>query len=658
MNQSNLQKYNDLLRSFKSARSPYESDWFLNLSFYQGDQWIRWNSASKSLERPISLRNRVTLVDNRILPSVDSRVARKTKQRPSFSATPFSADEADRNASEIAEQVLDDRWIENNLAFKFNEVAKMADILGAGFWKIFWDGTIGDNVEYFFRNGEPVLNNGSPVRVDEVPDEIRQSLEQDEAVSLQSIAKGDSRVEVVSPFGFYPHPLATSLDNCEAIIEENIHTKEYLVKRFGEDVISGLSPDANSPIGIVESRHLSGLNVSSGSSDKTGYTVYELWERPSSINSNKGSRAIWSKDKVLLEDSLEDSPFEGCPYVMFSSVRVPGRFWPTSITSQLRGPQTELNKLISQAQENLQRVGNPALLSSRHANIEYSGLPGEHLQYDAITPDSKPDYLRPPDMPSYLQAQLQKIEDSITEISGVHEVSKANIPAGVTAASAINLLQEADDTRLGPEIQLNELALSETGNKLLKLMARFVDDSRIIRIAGEEGDWDIVEYKGNILDKCVNVECQAGSTIPRSKAAKQAAMQEIFNMMLQYGYEFDERSLRKFFRDFEIGGLEGLISNVSNSELQVSREHMMLKQGIAVNINEFDDNDYHIEGHEDFQRSRKWAKLDPQVQGIFAAHVAAHKEIRRNAINAQVTARKNNPQMEVQTNGNEAQIQQ
>jgi hypothetical protein len=47
----------------------------------------------------------------------------------------------------------------------------------------------------------------------------------------------------------------------------------------------------------------------------------------------------------------------------------------------------------------------------------------------------------------------------MTEISGIHDVSKAMVPTGVTAASAINLLQEADDTRLGPEI-------AEHGRKL------------------------------------------------------------------------------------------------------------------------------------------------------------------------------------------------
>jgi hypothetical protein len=634
-----VQEYDELYKEFKSARQPYEADWFLNMAFYQGDQWIMWNRASQALDRPAGLENRVTLTDNRILPAVDSRVARKSKQRPTFTGTPATADEADRNAALIAEQVLDNRWIENNLAFKFHEVNKMADICGAGFWKIFWDGTIGDKVEYYMKGGEPVTNNGTPIRTDELPDSVREFVEADEEIERKQIAQGDTRVELVSPFAIYPHPLATSLEDAEAIIEEGVRSKEYLVERFGE-VAENLKPDTSTPIGVVESRQIFNVrNIGSSTSDKKGITVYELWERPCYSNEYKGRRAIWTKDTVLFEGDLTDTPYEECPYVMFSSITVPGRFWPTSLVSQLRGPQTELNKIISQVQENLQRVGNPSLMTSRHANIQYDGLIGERIYFDSTVNDAKPEYLRPPDLPSYLQYQVQKIEDSITEISGVHDVSKANVPAGVTAASAINLLQEADDSRLGPEIELNELSLSAAGKKLLMLMGRFADDGRIIRIAGEEGDWDIFEFQASLIRACENIEVQAGSTMPHSKAAKQAAMQENLNLLIQYGFELEPRSLRRFFKDFEVGGLEELVSNISNSELQVQREHAMMKQGQPLTPNNFDDNDFHIEAHEDFQRSRKYANLSPDIQELIQTHVDAHKQIRIDAINAQVQAR-------------------
>src|SRR5208282_6452560 len=96
----------------------------------------------------------------------------------------------------------------------------------------------------------------------------------------------------------------------------------------------------------------------------------------------------------ILDDG--PNPYKHLPYVMFRSIQVPGRFWPTSIAEQLRGPQTELNKIKSQIIENAQRMGNPAVLMSREANIQMSGVPGEEIEYDDLSPNSVPRYLVPP----------------------------------------------------------------------------------------------------------------------------------------------------------------------------------------------------------------------------------------------------------------------
>jgi hypothetical protein len=296
----------------------------------------------------------------------------------------------------------------------------------------------------------------------------------------------------------------------------------------------------------------------------------------------------------------------------------------------------ELNKLEGQIAENAARIGNPALMKSRQANVYYTGLPGEEILYDSTVTDAIPSYLQAPEMPSYVQAQFDRIENSITEISGMHEVSKANVPSGVTAASAINLLQEADDTRLGPEIQDMEMSLAQAGTKILRLRARYNTDERLIRIAGEDGNWDIFSFRGEVVEDNTNVEVQAGSAMPHSKAAKQAAMLEVLQLAFQYGLQLDPRDLRKFFKDYEVGGLERLFSGVGSDEMQVNREHRLMSQGIALPINEYDDDDFHIQAHEDYQKSSRYSRLNPQIQNIIAMHNLAHQERAKQKIDLQL----------------------
>lgn len=622
---SDLQDLKDTFRKAKAGRDRLEPEWFLCVAFYFGEQWLWWNKGR--LDRPNLEDWRVTLVDNRILPAVSSRVARKLKNRPNFTVTPNSMDEADLDASELAELVLDNDWLALNLSTKLLQAQMWQEICGAGFWKIYWDKNKGDSSDYLFNgDGQPQLNaDNRPIPASTVGDNIPNGM------TTQAIAQGDCVIDAMSPFELFPDPLATQLDECEYIIEEKVRSKEYVQTKFNYDA----REDAEAPVGIIESRLLGPTMV--GNTQARGVTVKEMWMRPSS-KERKGKWVAWVEDKILVEKTLDQAPFEGCPYVMFRGPEVPGRFWPTSITSQLRGPNTELNKVKSQISENASRIGNPALLRARTANIEYSGVPGEDVLYDDTTPNSTPTYLFAPEIPGYVREQIDRIEASITEISGIHEISKATVPSGVTAASAINLLQEADDTRLGPEIANMEGCIGEAGSKVLKLRAKYQSDQRFLRTAGEDGEWNIQEFKATIFKNNTNAEVQAGSQMPRSKAAKQAAMQEVFNLVMQYGVQVDQRDLRKFFKDYEVGGLEKLFTEIEGDELQVKRENNQLWNGTAVNINDFDDDDFHIAAHNEKRKMRQYLLLDDPTRQIIDTHVNAHMERRKQLVDTQLAA--------------------
>lgn len=598
-----------LFEKAKGARQHLEPDWFLNLAYFVGNQWTFWNGGR--VDRPRLADWRVMIVDNRILPAVTSRVARKTKTKPIFVCTPATADESDINAAKIGEKVLDNDWFKLHLQRKLFEALLWADVCSAGFWKIYWDKTQGERQDFVLGpDGAPMIgDDGRPLRADQLG-------ELPEGLSVKTVAAGDVCVDVLSPFELFPDPMAHGLDEAEWVIECKVRSVEYVRERYGKD----LPPDADAPIGVSESRLSPAAFYSDSTALYRGVKVYEYWHKPGSEHPH-GKRICWGGEQILAEYDAEENP-----YVMFGGTRVPGRFWPTSIVTQLRSPQTELNKLRSQIVENANRLGNPALLKSRQANVKYTGLPGEQIEFDDTVPNATPSYLSPPEMPVYFQHEVERIERSIQEISGMHEVSNAKVPAGVTAASAINLLQEADDTRLGPEVYGMEDALARAGTTILKLRARYNDDPRLIQIAGEDGDWDIFEFKGTMLADNQNVEVQAGSALPQSKAAKMATMQELLNLIFQYGVQVDPRDLRRFFKDYQIGGLERLFSGLSQDELQINDENRRMAQGEMLPLNSYDNDPIHIQGHQEYQKTSRYRRLPPESQAIFEMHVTQHQE--------------------------------
>lgn len=616
-----VQDLDALLEKSRRVRRRYEGRWYLQLAYYQGRQWIGWDGAR--LYDVMLEPWQVKLVDNRIQPIVRTEIAKMTKSRPAFVATPRTAEEEDVRAALVAERVLEFEWTELDLQRKQRQALLWSRICGAGFLKVCWDSQRGDMLEVFVgpegdvlkdSNGRPMSTNRQDVRqiIGGMPDEVRAG------IKTKRIHMGDVHVEVRTPFEIYPDPLAAEegIESAEWVIEEAVRSPGYVEERYGVE----LEPDAEAVAGIAESR-LPGIGTDTAGGNRDGVLVRELWMKPCGKHP-RGRHVVWAGGRVLRE---EHNPYPWLPYVMFRGVPVPGRFWPSSVTEQLISPQTELNKRRAQIAENAQRIGNPPLMKSRQANVEWTGLPGEEVVYDDTMPNSLPQFLQVPEMPGYVREDIQRIEASMREIAGQHEVSSGTVPAGVTAASAINLLQEADDTRLGPDIADMEAALAGLGRRVLDLVGMYYTDQRVVKIAGDDGSWEIFPFRGSMLTGHADINVQAGSAMPRSKAAKQAAMQELLNLVLQYGVPVKPRDLRKFFADYEVAGLERMFSELGTDERQVQRENRRLGVGEPVQINSYDDDQVHVDGHTEWFKTPEFESRPEHIKAAAIAHVEMHK---------------------------------
>lgn len=612
-NKMTVQELEKLLQQSKALHSRLEPIWFLNAAYYIGEQWLFWNNGrlDKAPIRPGQMR----LVDNRIIGIVESRLAKKTKQKPCFQVTPTTAQDQDLQASRTGEKMLDYLWRKLKMRNKLMDVLLWAETASAGFWKVYWDSAEGEKVTVVLDPEGNVANNettGAPLVPKDCPDGLP------EGHTEKTLATGDVKVEVVSPFEFFPDPLAKELEDAEWCIQVTVKSKEYVKQHFGVEV----EPDTEVSGGPAESRMFPSYQAG-GASGYRGVKLSEYWSKPNS-KFPCGLRVVWAKGKVLCE---EPNPYKCLPYFMFKGIPVPGRFWPTTPVEQLRGPQAELNKAKSQVSENANRFGNPALLAAKQANVQYSGKPGERIDFDDTVPNAIPSYLQAPALPQYVVTQQDRIESAMEAIAAQHEVSSAQVPAGVTAAAAINLLQEADDTRLGPSIYDMEEVIGEAGQRLLELVGKYWTTEKTILIGGEDSAWDVMVFRGAALRGNTHVEVQSGSMFPQSKASKQAAIQNVLGMALQYsGQPLNPRDLRKVLRDYQAGALEGLFGDMTADETQINRENGLLAQGEPLQINSFDNQQAHIEGHTEFQKGAAYNLMPADVKVNIERHVAEHRQ--------------------------------
>jgi hypothetical protein len=625
------QDLNNLYGQARRARARLEPNWYLNLAFYGNEQWLAWDG--RQLFRPPIPRSRVLLVDNRIQPIIRKEIARMSKMRPVFTVTPVSADQEDTNAAVLGEEIMRYLWRHLNMQRKRIRALLWSRICGAGFLKCYWDPTIGPQRDVVLRpDGQMLLNGqGGPVRAGSPEHMLADSMAPGE-LRQRTVAQGDIRVEVRSPFQMYVDPLCDNFDEAEWLIEESIKSPEFIEKRYGVAV----KPDTAANPGLIEAR-MGGTGLVPGGGTYQGVRVREYWCRPNKDHP-QGCRKVWvlsTIGKKLASQLLEvdEKPSDPMPYVMFSGIPMPGRLMPMAVVDALRGPQTELNKVESQLAENRNRVGNPKLLVSRQAVQDPDKFAEEHAKpggiywYDDVgSPNAKPDVLPAPAMPEYVTDQIPLIVQALQEISGQHEVSSAQVPPGVTAASAINLLMEADDTMLAPDVADHEEELSKLGCKLLELVSKFYTDARTIQIGGDNASWQIFDFRGSMLRDNLHVEVQAGSAFPQSKSAKQAAMQDLLTFFVQSGNPPHGRQLAQFLQDWEVGGADRLIEEYTVQEQAANRENVLMSQGVPQPLNPYDKDEEHIANHEDFENAARFKQLPQPIQQLHLAHTQAHRD--------------------------------
>lgn len=632
---SGVAELEDRLRAAKAPRRLFESDWILQIAFYLGHQWVKVDPAGLLYTVEVG-DERVMLTNNLVRPVVRTNIAKKTKTQPQWVGVPRDGSDEEVTRARLRQIVFEHYWRVLRGRAKLQLAQWYVETTGTGWWKLGYDPTLGSSISVMAQRGGPVLldGHGRPI----TPELARQAIppEYQDGIEERRVTMGEATLQVKTPFEVAVDPLATDegIETAEYIVEEAIYSPAYLARVFGADQ-DQLEADSGSFTGVVEARfpalgmYMERQRDNRGAAGRRGVKVREYWSLPG-VDDPHGRHCVWTASgRKLLEEPV---PYPFLPYVLFTGPPS-GRFYADAPMKDLVSPQTEHNKSSSQVADNAERIGNPSRLTpigSIDPDRPWQGLPGEDIVYNELG-GTPPGYLQPPEMPMYVQQRPVQIEQLIDKISGQMQVASGGVPEGVTAASAINMLQEANDTQFGPDIGSMEDSILDAGRKLMWMLKAYASDERMARIAGDESAWDVYSWRGDELGGAEEDEVQIGSGIPASKAAKQAGIQYMLNLMIQNGQAPSPRELRRIMRDYEVGGLEHFFGSVGRDQTQIAEEHRRMLRGEPLPINTFDNDAIHIEEHQDFQKSSRYAQLATQpggqlVQQAIEAHVDAHRQ--------------------------------
>jgi hypothetical protein len=660
----------DLVAALETARQRrlerrrgFETMWWNNIALVTGDHYASWNpSLSKYEDRdpgwgfPDDKKPRMVI--NHALTVGRTELAKLTKAHPIMEVIANSDESTDISAAKVGRSALDYAEWKFRLRKKRRQALWWMIQTGLGGLYVGWDHLDSKAGEYQFII-DPAT--GDPTFLPSRQKELRTMVENGELdeLTIEKFPLGEVEYKVYSPFQLLPDETVLDFSEIKDLITTDVVNIDILQAQVGRNA-RDLRPDTDLSLGVIERRMIAraGVHVLNPMDMQVddAIAVHSWWCLPDVYTGNKflkdGIFVRWCSGRNLL-DNTQQFPFQDgrMPFVFYQHIQNSTSIWPDSVMTHIRGPNLEIDKTVSQLIENKDYMSNPMWRVATQHKIrgQIKNVAGSIVRYRHVPNIPPPEQIPGIQMPAQVENILKELAEQILEISGQSEVARGRVPTGVRSGVAVAYLQEEDDTKLAPTIENMEEEIAMAGSLTLERFAQFYTLTRTLRFYRRDGAFDVLRFKGADLKNNTDVICQAGSAMPRSKAARQQYVLELVSL----GIEKDPHWIKSAL---ELG--EGEPDDTDKAISQANRENNTMLHGsdlqhimppppgssddaeaaasqlkwtaVAVPVKEWHNHEVHIQRHTSVTMDEEFDRLTithPEIVRLFDEHIAMHQQV-------------------------------
>jgi len=568
-------------------------DYWLNGSYYLGQQWIWWDS-TRTMVQELDYRTEAEK-DSRITvdkygPRLSSLLARMMRSELVFEVQPQGTDDSSMRKQRLQEQLLIAEQHERDWELVRETALLQAFFGGAAAVCVDWDPELGDDYYVDMQTGVAIPDGGvrlTPLGINEFTLEPGT---QDPA---------DARWWI----------RATSLPPAQ------------VKERYNLDWMP--SPDAEA---VLTSRARSILMRRPGNQAPQTTMVYVYYERPTP--STPGCIVHVVNNKVVLQEDGWPFPFAHLNVALFRQKKIPNTWVGHTLCTPARDVQYAYNRARSTIMEHMRKAANARLMipagSIDDADIITSD-PGDTLEYNAEL--GEPHWQTAPDVPRWISNEAAALEMELDDIFHTHSVSRGQAPGDRNSGLALSLLAEKDDTPLGPMARDQAKGWAIIAQMTLMLYRMNAEASGMQRkatIINDHGQPLDISWGAQDIDEKPKVVVPLDATSPRSKLATQSVITSLADRFPQAFQNIDPLALAKML---DLPDPKGYLAQVDPDASKAQWENGLLMQGVPVVPEDFDLHDVHINIHNRERKSPAYELADPAVKEIIDLHVMAHQRM-------------------------------
>jgi hypothetical protein len=454
-----------LFEKARAGRKPHDGQWLDYYKMFRGKQWKE--------QRPTYRHSEVI---NMIFQTIQSQVPILTDSRPRIEYIP--QEPGDTEVSEILNQVAESDWQKANWLQILTEGLYDGHIYGTALYGVEF------NPDAEFGLGAIDFKTRDPFYYFPDPAALDCNKRAKYEVIAEPVDIDTLKTEYPKLAKFLKADLIDLMQGDKTDLDK-VHFKSPVDNRTIVDGTSQYDLKSKDQALKIVVRLKSDEYIEEQSKETDPETGEEQTVFEQKLKYPNGRKIVVASG-VLLEDGpieYDDGLF---PTARLVNYLLPREFWGESEVAQLMGPQKVFNKLISFALDVYTLMGNPIWVVGTGAGVDTDNLvnrPGLVVECDDAQQVKREAGV---EISPVLLSLVDRMRVWFNETSGMSDLSRGAEPKGVTAASAIQSLQEAAQTRLRLKSRHIDAALQDAGKLYKNRVFQFYSAPRVFRLTNNQ----------------------------------------------------------------------------------------------------------------------------------------------------------------------------